>query len=165
MILNKNLLETDSFLDVNNDIYRIMTAFNENQELKRLLVYTDKKPLSRKEDVDKDLRDNQISRVPVLPYNEDEGSVIVITLIAGDIMPKTSTMYSNLAIDVFSPGNQWIINEGVRPLYIAHVINNIMKNKLAQTGGIKYRLKEIVNAQLSDILVGYRLIFETVIDD
>ena len=74
MILNKNVMETDSFLDVNNDIYRILTVFNNCQELKKLLVYTDKKPLERKEDVTKDLRDTQIARVPVLPYDEDEGS-------------------------------------------------------------------------------------------
>ena len=51
MILNKNVMETDSFLDVNNDIYHMITIFNNCQELKKLLVYTDKKPLERKEDV------------------------------------------------------------------------------------------------------------------
>ena len=69
MILNKNVMETDSFLDVNNDIYHMITIFNNCQELKKLLVYTDKKPLERKEDVNKDLRDTQISRVPLLPYD------------------------------------------------------------------------------------------------
>ena len=85
MILNKSIEETDSFLDINNDIYRIITVLNECQELKKLLVYTDMKPLERKEQVDKDLRDNQISRVPVLPYNEDEGSLIVVSFISGDM--------------------------------------------------------------------------------
>ena len=77
MILNKNVMETDSFLDVNNDIYRMITIFNNCQELKKLLVYTDKKPLERKEDVNKDLRDTQISRVPLLPYDEEEGKEII----------------------------------------------------------------------------------------
>lgn len=165
MILNKNTLETDSFLDINNDIYRIMTVLNNNQELKRLLVYTDKKPLENKKDITKDLRDNQISRVPVLPYNEDEGSLIVISLIAGEMAPKSITMHSSIAIDIFTPGNQWIINEGIRPLMLAHVVNNLMRKELKQTGGVKYRLTDIVNCQLSDILLGYRLIYEVVIDD
>lgn len=165
MILNKNVMETDSFLDVNNDIYRILTLFNNCQELKRLLVYTDKKPLEQKKDVVKDLRDTQISRVPVLPYDEEEGSIVVVSLISADESSKTDVLHPTIAIDVFTPGNQWIINEGIRPLQIAHVISNLMKYKLTQTGGVKYRCTGLVNAQLSDILVGYRLLYEAVIDD
>lgn len=165
MILNKNVMETDSFLDVNNDIYRIITVFNNCQELKKLLVYTDKKPLERKEDVTKDLRDTQIARVPVLPYDENEGSIIVVSMVSADESPKTDVLHPTLAIDIFTPGNQWIINEGIRPLNIAHIISNLMKYQLTQTGGVKYRCTGVVNCQLSDILVGYRLLYETVIDD
>lgn len=165
MILNKNVMEMDSFLDVNNDIYRIITVFNNCQELKKLLVYTDKKPLERKEDVTKDLRDTQIARVPVLPYDEDEGSIIVVSMVSAEESPKTDVLHPTLAIDIFTPGNQWIINEGIRPLNIAHIISNLMKYQLTQTGGVKYRCTGVVNCQLSDILVGYRLLYETVIDD
>lgn len=164
MILSKNLTETDSFLDLNNDIYRIITIFNNCQELKKLLVHTDKKPLEGA-DIDKDMRDGQIGRVPILPFNEEEGSIVVVSFISGEMDPTSTTMASVLAIDVFTPGNQWIINEGIRPLQIAHVINNLMKKELAQTGGVKYRLAEIVNSQLSDILLGYRMIYEVVLDD
>jgi hypothetical protein len=165
MILNKNVMETDSFLDVNNDIYRIITVFNDCQELKRLLVYTDKKPLERKEDVEKDLRDTQIARVPLLPYDEDEGSLVVVSLISADESAKADTLHPTLAIDIFTPGNQWIISEGIRPLNIAHIISNLMKYQLTQTGGVKYRCTSIINAQLSDILIGYRMLYEAVIDD
>lgn len=164
MILSKNLTETDSFLDLNNDIYRIITIFNDCQELKKLLVHTDKKPLEGA-DIDKDMRDNQIGRVPMLPFNEEEGSIIVVSFVSGVLDPSSTTMASVIAVDIFTPGNQWIINEGIRPLQIAHVINNLMKKELKQTGGIKYRLTDVVNAQLSDILLGYRLIYETVLDD
>lgn len=164
MILSKNLTETDSFLDLNNDIYRIITIFNDCQELKKLLVHTDKKPLEGAE-VKKDMRDNQIGRVPMLPFNEEEGSIVVVSFVSGILDPSSTTMASVIAIDIFTPGNQWIINEGIRPLQIAHVINNLMKKELKQTGGIKYRLTDVVNAQLSDILLGYRLIYETVLDD
>ena len=165
MILSKNKIETDSFLDINNDITRIMNALNNDQSIKRFLVYTDTKPLENPTDVEKDLRDKQISRVPILPYNEDEGSIIVISFISGEIDPSTTTMNSTIAIDIFTPGNQWIINEGIRPLQIAHAVTNVMRKNLIQTGGVKYRLAGIVNAQLSDILLGYRMVFDTVIDD
>lgn len=164
MILNKNVKETDSFLDVNNDIYRIMNVFNKCQELKQFLVNTDKKPLEGKE-VDKDLRDKQISRTPLVPYDEEEGSIIVISLISADEDPKSDTLHPTLAIDIFTPGNQWIINEGIRPLNIAHTVSNLMKFELTQTGGVKYRCTGIVHCQLTDILLGYRMLYEAVIDD
>lgn len=165
MILNKNSTETDSFLDVNNDIYRILTVFNNSQALKRMLVYTDKKPLERKEDVTEDLRDKQISRVPLLPYDEEEGSLVVVSVVSADESDTADTLHPVLAIDIFTPGNQWIINEGIRPLNIAHIISNLMKHELTQTGGVKYRCTGMVNCQLSDVLLGYRLLYETVIDD
>lgn len=165
MILNKNKKETDSFLDLNNDIYRIITMLNKCQELKKLLVYTDKKPLERKEDVTKDLRDKQISRVPVIPFDEDEGSLIVVTVISGEVQQESKILHPVLAIDVFTPGNQWIINEGIRPLNLCHIVNNLMEYELVQTGGVKYRLTDMINAQLSDVLLGYRLLYEVVIDD
>ena len=129
MILLKDRKETDSFFSVNNDIYRIITVLNKNQELKKLLIHTNEKPLQG-EEVKKDLRDKQIGRTPLLPYDEEEGSIIVVTMINGDIEPRSTTMLTTLAIDVFTPGNQWIINEGIRPLQIAHAINNLMKDEM-----------------------------------
>ena len=179
MLVNDNKLETDAFLNLNNDIYRIITLLNSCEELKRMLVYTDKRPLEDydvknrktlkelgvKSIADYDCRDKQICRVPLLPANEEDGSIVVVSAISGDALFESKTIRTTLAIDVFTPGNQWIINEGIRPLQIAHIINNLLKYKLDQTGGIKYRLTNFVNAQLSDVLLGYRLIFDSVIDD
>jgi hypothetical protein len=36
---------------------------------------------------------------------------------------------------------------------------------MKQTDGVKYRLTSIVNSQLSDILLGYRMVYEAVIDE
>lgn len=164
MILNKSNRETDSFLDINNDITRIINKLNESQELKKLLTITTKKPLEHA-DITADLRDKQIGRQPILPYDEEEGSIIVVTLLSATKDASADTMYPILAIDIFTPGNQWIINEGIRPLQIAHAISNIMLNEFKQTGGVRYRCEEIANAQLTDVLVGYRMFFNTVIDD
>jgi hypothetical protein len=40
-----------------------------------------------------------------------------------------------------------------------------MKYELTQTGGVKYRCTGLVHCQLSDILLGYRMLYEAVIDD
>ena len=163
-ILTKNVANTDSFLDINNDIFRIITALNKDVQLKQLLINTDFKPLQG-EKIEKDLRDVQISRAPLLPFDEEQGSLITVTFINGELDSKSETMGTTLAVDVFTPGNQWIIAEGIRPLMIAHAVNNIMTYEIKQTGGVKYRLTDVINAQLSDTLIGYRLIYVAVIDD
>lgn len=163
-ILTKSSNFTDTFLDINNDIFRIITAFNEDNQLKQLLINTDFKPLQGPP-ADKDLRDKQISRAPLLPYDDEQGSLITVTFINGELDNNSEVLGARLAVDVFTPGNQWIIAEGVRPLMIAHAVSNIMKHKINQTGGVKYRLRDIINAQLSDTLLGYRLIYVAVIDD
>jgi len=165
MILYKNEKETDSFLTMNNDVYRVITALNNNQELKRLLSYTGVNPLEVEADVSVDLRDKQILRAPVIPFNNDEGSFCTVSLTQGMIDMDTGSSYTLLAIDVFTPSNQWIVNQGLRPLLLCHVINTTIKYNLNQTGGIKYRLKKFTDAQLTDVLMGYRMLFEVVIDE
>lgn len=164
MLLNKNIKEFDSFLDINNDIYRIVNELNKGKDLKKLLKNTDSNPLKGQE-VTADLRETQINRIPLIPDNEANGSICVVSVVKGDIDDGTDSINLILAIDVFTPGNQWIINEGIRPLVIANEIDNIMKKSVNQTGGIKYRLTDFVSAKLSDILIGYRLLYGVVIDD
>ena len=164
MIINKNKQEIDTFLSINNDIYRMMKTLDKDQALKKLLVNTDTKPLQGK-DVEKSLVDKQISRVALLPYDEEEGSIVNITLVNGVMDHNTNTFKGTMAIDVFTPGNQWIINDGVRPLIIIHAIDNIIRYQFNQTDGIKYRLTDVLSAQLTDVLLGYRLVYVAVIDD
>jgi len=179
MILSKSKMESDSFLDVNNDIYRMMTVLNDCVELKRMLIYTDKRPLEDYDVINRkslkelgvndlselDLRDSHICRVPVLPLNEEDGSMIVITTLSGEEAFRAKDMRVTIAIDVFTPANQWIINEGIRPLQIAHIVNNVIKKDFNPTGGIKYRLAGYINCQLNDVMLGYRLLFDSVVDD
>lgn len=164
MIINKNKQEIDTFLSVNNDIYRMVVALDKDEMLKRLLINTDDKPLQGPP-VERSLIDKQISRVALLPYDEEEGSIVNVTLVNGKMEHQTNTFNGTMAIDVYTPGNQWIISEGVRPLMIAHTIDNIIRYKFNQTDGVKYRLTNILSAQLTDILIGYRLIYTAVIDD
>lgn len=164
MILNKTKNEVDTFLSVNNDIYRITTTLDQDEQLKRLLINTDNKPLQGPP-VEKSLLDRQISRVALLPYDEEEGSIVNVTLVNGTMDNQSNTLNGTLAIDVFTPGNQWIISEGIRPLMIIHAIDNIIRYKVNQTDGVRYRLTDILSAQLTDVLLGYRLIYTTVIDD
>lgn len=166
MILNKRPLEAEKLLKINNDIYRIMTVLNQDKALRKLIVNTGINPLQMADvPEEQDLRDKQITRTPLLPHNAEDSTTVSITFIHGAAEMETDSMFTTLVIDIFTPGNQWIINEGVRPLNIAHAIDNIMQFELKQTDGVRYRLSEIVNTQLSDVLLGYRMIYESTIND
>lgn len=165
MILMNKAKEEGVLSVLNNDILRLMTALNNEQEIKRLLIYTDKSPLSREADVEADLRDKLIGRIPLVPHNEEDSSICVISLVRGDVESSSLTAYATLSVDVFTPGNQWLIDEGIRPLVLSDKIQKVVQTKMVQTGGIKYRFSSIVSAQLTDVLMGYRMLFEVVLDD
>jgi hypothetical protein len=165
MILKKKTKEEGALSVLNNDIFRIMTLLNNDQTVKKLLINTGKSPLQNSEEVEKDLRDFSICRVPLVPENTDEGSICVISLIKGDIIPEIATADATIAIDIFTPYDQWLIDEGMRPLLLADKIQSLIKTELIQTGGVKYRLSMIMYAQLTDTFLGYRLLFDTVLDD
>src|SRR5574344_1457587 len=105
MLLNKNIKEFDSFLDINNDIYRIISELNNGKDLKKLLKNTDSNPLKGQE-VTVDLRETQINRIRLIPDNEANGSICVISVVKGDIDEGSDSINLILAIDVFTPGNQ-----------------------------------------------------------
>ena len=40
-----------------------------------------------------------------------------------------------------------------------------MRTKFVQTSGVKYRLDQVINAKLSDRLIGFRMVYETILEN
>ena len=159
--------ESNFFLDLNNDLDRITKLLNLNQDVKKLLYYIDADALS-KDDVTISLLGLTINKVPLVPLASRTGidaSYIYTTLLMSDVDLLNGVAMTNVAIDILTPTDQWIVNEGIRPLLLSYYINKIMENQFVQTGGIKYRLTQIINIKMSDNLLGYRLIYATGLDD
>jgi hypothetical protein len=158
--------ESGLFLSLNNDITKIAQALDSSQEIKKLIYYIDKNPL-QKEDVADSLVDKTIWRTPLIPLHNEtdiDASYISVNLLMEDIGTNRNNAATTIAIDVWSPPEQWIINDGLRPLIICNYIDKIMRTHFVQTSGVKYRLDRIINAKLSDRLLGYRMVYETILE-
>ena len=159
--------EASLFLSLNNDILRIAQALNSIQDIKKLLYYKETDPLSQK-DVDMSLVDKTIWRVPLLPLHNEtdiDAGYISVNLLMQDIGTNRNSAQTTIAIDVWVPPEQWIISNGLRPLVICDLVEKTMKNNFVQTSGVKYRLEQIINSRLDDRLLGFRMIYETILEN
>lgn len=159
--------EAGLFLSLNNDITKLAHTLDSVPEIRKLLYYIEKDPL-QKEDVKTSLVDKTIWRTPLIPLHNEtdiDASYISINLLMEDIGMERNKAQTTIAIDVWSPPEQWIINDGLRPLVICDYIDKVMRYKFIQTSGVKYRLDRIINAKLSDRLLGFRMVYETILEN
>lgn len=159
--------EAGLFLSLNNDINRIVHTLDSVPEIKKLLYYIDRDPLQQK-DLDFSLVDKTIWRTPLIPLHNEtdvDASYISVSLLSDELDGDYRNSSSTIAIDVWTPPEQWIINDGLRPYLICHYIEKTMRTKFMQTSGVKYRLSQVINVKLSDRLIGFRMVYETILEN
>lgn len=166
-VFNTENQESNLFLSLNNDINRIVHALDSVQEIRQLLYYIENDPLQQPE-VKMSLVDKTIWRTPLIPLHNEtdiDASYISVNLLMDDLTSGDNSSETTIAIDVWSPPEQWIINDGLRPFLICYYVDKVMRTKLRQTSGVKYRLQQVINAKLSDRLIGFRLVYETILEN
>lgn len=126
----RNLKEIGPYLQ------RIVTRLQANQNLLKLLYYTDKDPLSNpdltKEQIRKEIFEKLIRIVPRLGPKETAQSIIAIQVMGGRENAQNNQIENlNLTIEVFVPLTQWIIkDENLRPFCILGEIQNSLNGKV-----------------------------------
>lgn len=158
--------EASLFLSLNNDITKIAYTLDSIPEIRKLIYHIEKDPLQQKE-VKTSLVDKTIWRTPLVPLHNEtdiDASYISVNLLMEDVGTNKNNAQTTIAIDVWTPPEQWIINDGLRPLVICDYVDKVMKN-FNQTSGVRYRLDRIINAKLSDRLLGYRMVYETILEN
>lgn len=158
--------EASLFLSLNNDITKIAYTLDSIPEIRKLIYHIEKDPLQQAE-VRTSLVDKTIWRTPLVPLHNEtdiDASYISVNLLMEDIGTNKNNAQTTIAIDVWTPPEQWIINDGLRPLIICDYVDKVMKN-FNQTSGVRYRLDRIINAKLSDRLLGYRMVYETILEN
>lgn len=158
--------EASLFLSLNNDITKIAYTLDSIPEIRKLIYHIEKDPLQQAE-VRTSLVDKTIWRTPLVPLHNEtdiDASYISVNLLMEDIGTNKNNAQTTIAIDVWTPPEQWIINDGLRPLVICDYVDKVMKN-FNQTSGVRYRLDRIINAKLSDRLLGYRMVYETILEN
>lgn len=152
------------FAVMGENIFKVALRLTKDQELCRLLHYTDKTPLSpQKEDVDGlDLLHKNILVVPKLPdtaMQKENYILVVFDNFYADSYNKDFKI-SVVQFNIICPYDEWLLEENsLRPYLLMERIDTLFnEHKLAGIGNLKFSRGEelIVSPQLG----GYSLTYQ-----
>ena len=113
----------------------IITRLQSNQNLLKLLYYTDKDPLSQpdltKEQIQKEVFEKLIKIIPRVGPKETAKSLISIRIVRGRKNPENGEFRNiSISIEVFVPLTQWFIKDSnLRPFLILGEIEESLNGK------------------------------------
>ena len=155
----RNLGEIGPFLQ------SIVSRLCANQNLLKLLYYTDKDPLSNpdltNEQIKESIFDGLIKIVPRLGPKEDASSMISLRVVSGTTLSQNIEFQAlTLAIEVFVPLTQWKIKDvNLRPFCIMGEIKNSLNGKNIDGLGKLYGGDFAINF-LTDEMSCYEMTFD-----
>lgn len=121
--------------EVGQNLQKIMSRLLSNQNLLKLLYYTDKDPYSQpdltQEQIQKEIFEKLVKIVPRVGPKETAHSVIVIKVNNG-ATDNNNTEFRNISINIesFVPLTQWIIkDDNLRPFAIMGEIQKSLNGK------------------------------------
>lgn len=113
----------------------IITRLQSNQNLLKLLYYTDKDPLSQpdltKEQIQKEVFEKLIKVIPRVGPKETAKSLISLRIVRGRKNPENGEFRNiSISIEVFVPLTQWFIKDSnLRPFCILGEIQKSLDGK------------------------------------
>lgn len=122
--------------DLGELLRKMMTRLLANQNLMKLLYYTDKDPFSQpdltKEQIQKEIFDKLIRITPRISPNDlkNANSAVALRITSGIETGNQEFRNINFSIDSVVPLEQWIMkNDNLRPFLIMGEIENSLKGK------------------------------------
>ena len=140
-----------------------------NQDLVKLLYYTDKDPLSHedltKEEIDEKVFQKYIKVIPRLGPTEDSHSIVAMLITQGNTNENSEFRNIIIQFEIFVPITQWIIKDtNFRPFKIMGEIQKSLKGKkingLGRIEGGDFSFNFV-----SDEMTDYRQIFNIITYD
>jgi len=162
-------MEVRNCADIGVNAQYIMKRLLANQNLLKLLYYTDKDPLSHEdlteEQIQGEVFEKLIKIVPRIGPKETAKSIIAIRIARGRGL-ATNNEFKNVSIslEIFVPMTQWIIkNTNLRPFAIMGEIQQSLNNKKIEglgklTGGdfdLNFLTEEISAYEQTFVLTSY----------
>lgn len=151
-----------NFNEMGENLMEICKRLLANQKLCKLLVYTDKNPLSHEDIVNtKSLLHNRIRVLPKIDPQENTQSTVVVMINSGFENSHNGEFKTlNLFICVYVPFEEWIINDAqLRPFAIMSEIQSSLDGKQIKGLG-RLTLGEFSLDLLTDEMGAYRMNFE-----
>lgn len=122
--------------EIGPSLQKIVTRLMTNQNLLKLLYYTDKDPLNHEdltqEQIKDEIYDKFIKVVPRIGPKETANSLIALRVIDGQKTKENGEFLSiSISVEVFVPLTQWAIkNSNLRPFAIMGEVQNSLNNKI-----------------------------------
>lgn len=156
-------------VEIGNNLQLIVKRLLANQNLLKLLYYTDKDPLNHddftQEQISNEIFNKLIRIIPKVTSKENATSVIAIRVISGVTnMENNEFRDIRVGIEVFVPLTQWIMKgDNLRPFAILGEIQKSLNNKTINglgklTGGsftLNFLSDEISNYETIYNLITY----------
>ena len=122
--------------EIGPSLQKIVTRLMTNQNLLKLLYYTDKDPLNHddltQEQIKNEIYDKFIKVVPRIGPKETANSLIALRVVDGQKTKENGEFLSiSISVEVFVPLTQWAIkNSNLRPFAIMGEVQNSLNNKI-----------------------------------
>ena len=122
--------------EIGPSLQKIVTRLMTNQNLLKLLYYTDKDPLNHEdltqEQIKDEIYDKFIKIVPRIGPKETANSLIALRVVDGQKTKENGEFLSiSISVEVFVPLTQWAIkNSNLRPFAIMGEVQNSLNNKI-----------------------------------
>ena len=122
--------------EIGPSLQKIVTRLMTNQNLLKLLYYTDKDPLNHddltQEQIKDEIYDKFIKVVPRIGPKETANSLIALRVVDGQKTKENGEFLSiSISVEVFVPLTQWAIkNSNLRPFAIMGEVQNSLNNKI-----------------------------------
>lgn len=121
--------------EIGENLQKIVSRLMANDNLIKLLYYTDKDPLSQppltKEQKEEFVFEKLLKIIPRIGPKEDAKSIIVVRVVDGNkITSNTEFRNIKIQVEVFVPLTQWIIKDSnLRPFLILGEIEESLNGK------------------------------------
>ena len=155
--------------EIGENAMKIIKRLMSNQDLVKLLYYTDKDPLSHedltKEESDEKVFQKYIKVIPRLGPTEDSHSIVAMLITQGNTNENSEFRNIIIQFEIFVPITQWIIKDtNFRPFKIMGEIQKSLKGKkingLGRIEGGDFSFNFV-----SDEMTDYRQIFNIITYD
>ena len=124
-----------NYSEMGENLYKIISRLMANDNLVKLLYYTDHDPLSHPALTEEEKREKVFSKlikfIPLIGPKETDNSIIVLRVAsAKNIQWNQEFQNITISIEIFVPITQWVIkNENLRPFLIMGEIQKSLANK------------------------------------
>ena len=157
-------MATRNLADLGLNLQKIISRLQTNQNLLKLVYYTNKDPLNEEdlteEQIKTEVYNKLIKIVPRIGYKETAQSMISMRVVRGRNNPENGEFRDfEIDIEVFVPLTQWFIKDSnLRPFAIMGEIHKSLNNKTINGLG-KMKGGDFQINFLTDEIVSYEMVY------